>query len=104
VDRFGDAPEPALRERVAAALVNKGIRLGQLGRFEEEIEVYDLVARRRNPLVPNCACIPPRVVARRLHTQQVCALLAPRDAGADRTLTFKRLQRRTTSVLSQKFA
>jgi transcriptional regulator with XRE-family HTH domain len=55
-----------------------------------------LVARRRNPLVPNCACIPPRVVARRSHTQQVCALLAPRDAGADRTLTFKRLQRRTT--------
>jgi hypothetical protein len=29
--RFGDAQEPALREQVARALVNKGVRLGQPG-------------------------------------------------------------------------
>ncbi|HEV2071789.1 MAG TPA: hypothetical protein VGR26_18550, partial [Acidimicrobiales bacterium] len=30
VARFGDAPEAALREQVGRALVNKGVRLGQL--------------------------------------------------------------------------
>ena len=44
--RFADAPEPALREAVANALVNKGVRLGELGRSEEEMAVYDeLLAR-----------------------------------------------------------
>jgi tetratricopeptide (TPR) repeat protein len=46
VTRFGQAPEPALRERVAKALVNKGVRLGELGRSEEEIGVYDQVVTR----------------------------------------------------------
>jgi len=40
------APEPALREWVAKALVNKGITLGRLNRSEEEIRVYDDVVRR----------------------------------------------------------
>ena len=43
VARFGDAPEPALREQVATALVNKGITLDQLGRSEQAIEVNDWV-------------------------------------------------------------
>ena len=44
--RFGDAAEPALRERVAGALVNKGLTLGQLNRSEDAIAVFDeLLAR-----------------------------------------------------------
>ncbi len=46
VDRFGDAPEPALREQVAKALNNKGYRLGQLDRSEEAVGVYDQVVDR----------------------------------------------------------
>ena len=46
VARFGAAPEAALREHVARALVHKGITLGQLGRSEEEIAVYDNVVAR----------------------------------------------------------
>ena len=46
VQRFGEATEPALQERVASALFNKGGRLGQLGRGEAEIEVYDEVVQR----------------------------------------------------------
>lgn len=38
--------EPSLRERVAKALVNKGITLGDLNRCEEAIAVYDEVVRR----------------------------------------------------------
>ena len=39
-------PPPLMREHVAAALRNKGVRLGALGRGEEEIAVYDdLLAR-----------------------------------------------------------
>ena len=34
--RFGDATEPALREQVAKALVNKGVTLGALERSEDE--------------------------------------------------------------------
>ncbi|RJF87144.1 hypothetical protein D3874_08985 [Oleomonas cavernae] len=46
IARFGDAGEPALREEVARALVNKGITLGDLNRNEEAIAVYDgMIAR-----------------------------------------------------------
>ena len=44
--RFGEAPEPALREPVAWALVNKGVTLGTLNRSEEAIAVNDEVLRR----------------------------------------------------------
>jgi tetratricopeptide (TPR) repeat protein len=44
--RFGDATEPALRERVAMTLVNKGVRLGHLRRSEEAVAVYDEVLAR----------------------------------------------------------
>ena len=44
--RFGQSSEPALREQVAMALVNKGVALGALNRNEEEIAAYeDVVAR-----------------------------------------------------------
>ena len=46
VGRFGEATEPALRERVAMALVNKGNRLGALNRGEDAIAVYDEVVGR----------------------------------------------------------
>ncbi len=46
VRRFGEASEPALRERVAKALVNKGITQGKLGHSEAEIATYDDVVRR----------------------------------------------------------
>jgi hypothetical protein len=35
----GDDTEPAVREQVAMALFNKGVRLGVLGRSDEEIAV-----------------------------------------------------------------
>ena len=41
IARFGNAPEPALREQVAMALVNKGARLTQLDRSEEAIAAYE---------------------------------------------------------------
>ena len=44
--RFGDAPEAALRERVATALVNKGIRLSQPDRSEEAVGIFDQVVAR----------------------------------------------------------
>jgi tetratricopeptide (TPR) repeat protein len=43
---FGEATEPALREDVAKALVNKGITLAQLGRLQEAAQVYDQVVAR----------------------------------------------------------
>ena len=46
ISRFDKASEPALRERVATALVNKGIVLGQRGDSEQEIDVYDEVVAR----------------------------------------------------------
>lgn len=46
IDRAGDAPEPALRQEVAMALVRKGDALGKLGRPEQAIEAYDTVAKR----------------------------------------------------------
>jgi hypothetical protein len=41
IARFGAASELALREQVAGALVNKGIPLGEFGRGEDAIAVYD---------------------------------------------------------------
>ena len=46
VRRFGEAGEPALREQVAKALVNKGVRLGALNRSQEAIAVYEEVVWR----------------------------------------------------------
>jgi hypothetical protein len=46
VARFGDAPEAALRERVAQALANKGVTLGQLDRSEEAVGIFDQVVAR----------------------------------------------------------
>jgi TolA-binding protein len=46
VRRCGDATEPALRELVAKALVNKGVVLGALKRIEDASGVYDEVVRR----------------------------------------------------------
>ncbi|MEN6630517.1 MAG: tetratricopeptide repeat protein, partial [Sulfuricella sp.] len=46
VKRYGDTPEAALREEVAIALRNKGVRLCQLDRGEEAIAVYDEVVKR----------------------------------------------------------
>jgi hypothetical protein len=40
IARFADANEAALRELVARAMFNKGYRLGQLNRFEEEIAIF----------------------------------------------------------------
>jgi hypothetical protein len=39
VARFGDAPEPELREQVAKALVNRGVTLGEIGvgRYDEAV-------------------------------------------------------------------
>jgi hypothetical protein len=46
VERFGDATEPAIREQVATALVNKGITLGRGGQLEEAAGAYDQVVER----------------------------------------------------------
>jgi TolA-binding protein len=46
VARFSDAAEPEPRQLVATALVNKGVRLGELGRSEEAARVYDDVVAR----------------------------------------------------------
>jgi tetratricopeptide (TPR) repeat protein len=46
VARFGAADQPALQEKVATALFNKGVTLGQLGRSEDAIAAYDEVVAR----------------------------------------------------------
>ena len=46
VTRFADAVEPALREHVGNALVNKGVALVQLGRSAEAIGVFEDVVTR----------------------------------------------------------
>ncbi len=46
IARFADAPELALREQVAGALVNTGVTLGVLGRSEEAVGVFDEVIAR----------------------------------------------------------
>ena len=44
--RFGDAPESGLREQVAKALFNKGVRLGQLNRNEQARAAFQEVVQR----------------------------------------------------------
>ena len=46
VERFGDGDAPELQEQVAMALVNKGVRRGQLGETDAEIALYDEVVER----------------------------------------------------------
>ena len=46
IARFGATTDPALRERLARALVNKGYRLAVLGQSEQMIAVYDDVVAR----------------------------------------------------------
>ena len=46
VARYGEDPAPALRERVAKALVNKGVVLGELGRSAEAVTAYEEVVAR----------------------------------------------------------
>ena len=46
VRRFGDSDDPALRLRVAEALFNKGLKLGQMQRPQAEVGTYDELARR----------------------------------------------------------
>ena len=46
VSRFGENEAPALLERVAKALFNKGVTLGGLDRPEEELSAYDEVVIR----------------------------------------------------------
>ena len=46
VARFGESPQPALREQTAKALYNKAAALGSLGRAEEAVAAYDEVVAR----------------------------------------------------------
>lgn len=46
VRRFGHAPEPSVRQEVAAALTGKGATLGQLGRAADALHVYAEVSER----------------------------------------------------------
>ena len=46
IDRYGDDPAPALRERVAAALYTQGVVFGNLGRFAEALAAYQQVIDR----------------------------------------------------------
>jgi hypothetical protein len=46
ITRFGGADDPAVREQVSRALVNKGARLGMLGRWDDSLVAYDQVVER----------------------------------------------------------
>jgi len=46
VAQDGDRAAPPLREPLAMALVNKGVRLGALERFEGALGVYDDIVAR----------------------------------------------------------
>jgi tetratricopeptide (TPR) repeat protein len=46
LERYGDDPDPALREHVARALINKAITLGRLDRPSEAVAVCDQVLER----------------------------------------------------------
>ena len=46
IDRYGEDPAPALRERVAAALGNQGAMFGNLGRFAEALAAFQQVIDR----------------------------------------------------------
>jgi tetratricopeptide (TPR) repeat protein len=43
IEDYGQDPAPALREQVAKALYNKGVRLGVLGRSADELAAYQRV-------------------------------------------------------------
>ena len=46
VRQFGDTTEPKIREKVAQAMINKGVALGKQGKPLEAIAVWDEVVRR----------------------------------------------------------
>ena len=46
MERFGDSESPALLERVAQALVNKGIVFDSQNDLQAELAVYDEVVER----------------------------------------------------------
>jgi len=46
INMLADSSEPASREQVANALVNKGVTLGELNRSQEAIAAYDELIRR----------------------------------------------------------
>jgi tetratricopeptide (TPR) repeat protein len=46
ISMLGNSQEPVLQKRVAMALFNKGITLGQLNQSQEEIAVYDELIHR----------------------------------------------------------
>ncbi len=46
IQRFGEDPNPTLREETAKSLVNKGVVLGELGRPDEAIAAYDEIVQR----------------------------------------------------------
>ena len=46
IRRFGESETPALLERVAAALGNRGAALGALNRPQDALEAFDEVVRR----------------------------------------------------------
>ena len=46
IARYGDATDPDLVVLVAAALVSKGVTLGELGRPEEALAAYEEVIAR----------------------------------------------------------
>ena len=71
--RYGEDPTPALREWVAAALVNKGVELGALGRSGEEVTVYEEVAARYGE--------DPTPALREVVARAVRALQEPRKEG-----------------------
>src|SRR5581483_11722357 len=46
IRRYGEATIPALQRQVGVALFNKALRLGQLGREAEEMDVYGTIVER----------------------------------------------------------
>jgi hypothetical protein len=46
VARYGEAPEPEIREIVAMAMLNKGVRLSVLRRSEEAVAAFEEVVVR----------------------------------------------------------
>lgn len=46
VERFGESPRVDVQERVAMALLEKGLALFRLGRADDELQVYDELLRR----------------------------------------------------------
>jgi tetratricopeptide (TPR) repeat protein len=46
VNRFGEDDTPAVREKVATGLINKGVALGNLERHEDALNAYDELVNR----------------------------------------------------------